>query len=81
MIDRLPDKTKAVFHKYANEGYTHKDNGAEIKISAGTSKWHLSEARKKLQALLKERKIIERKLYKQLRKYNMYINIIYILDQ
>lgn len=57
LIERLPEKTKEVFHKYAIEGYTHKDIGAALDISEGTSKWHLSEARKKLQVLLKERKI------------------------
>lgn len=57
LIERLPEKTKEVFHKYAIEGYTHKDIGEELNISEGTSKWHLSEARKKLQKLLKERKI------------------------
>ncbi len=57
LIDRLPEKTREVFHKYAIEGYTHKDIGADLNISEGTSKWHLSEARKKLQLLLRERKI------------------------
>lgn len=57
LMDRLPEKTREVFHKYAIEGYTHKDIGAEMNISEGTSKWHLSEARKKLQQLLFERKI------------------------
>ena len=57
LVDRLPNKTREVFHRYAIEGYTHKDIGEELNISTGTSKWHLSEARKKLQELLSERKI------------------------
>ncbi len=57
LIERLPEKTKEVFHKYAIEGYTHKDIGIAMNISEGTSKWHLSEARKKLQQILKARKI------------------------
>lgn len=57
LVNLLPDKTREVFHKYAIEGYTHKDIGIELGISDGTSKWHLSEARKKLQQLLSERKI------------------------
>ena len=57
LLELLPEKTREVFHKYAIEGYTHKDIGKEMQISEGTSKWHLSEARKKLQQLLKERKI------------------------
>lgn len=57
LVDLLPNKTRQVFHKYAIEGYTHKDIGEELQISIGTSKWHLSEARKKLQHLLSKRKI------------------------
>ena len=57
LVNLLPNKTRQVFHKYAIEGYTHKDIGEELEISIGTSKWHLSEARKKLQHLLSERKI------------------------
>ena len=57
LVNLLPNKTKQVFQKYAIEGYTHKDIGEELEISIGTSKWHLSEARKKLQHLLSERKI------------------------
>ncbi len=57
LVNLLPNKTKQVFHMYAIEGYTHKDIGVEMQISEGTSKWHLFEARKKLQQLLSERKI------------------------
>jgi len=57
LVNLLPNRTKEVFQKYAIEGYTHKDIGEELGMSSGTSKWHLSEARKKLQSLLKERKI------------------------
>lgn len=42
---------KDVFIKYAIEGYNHKEIGEELNISEGTSKWYLSEARKKLQTL------------------------------
>jgi len=37
-----------VFVLYAIDGYTHKEIGAQLNISEGTSKWHLSEARKNL---------------------------------
>lgn len=57
LIDLLPNKTMQVFRRYAIEGYTHKDIGNELGMSEGTSKWHLSEARKKLKELLKERNI------------------------
>ncbi|MBK9566651.1 MAG: RNA polymerase sigma factor [Saprospiraceae bacterium] len=43
---------KDVFVKYAIEGYNHKEIGEKLNISEGTSKWYLSEARKKLQLLI-----------------------------
>ncbi len=52
-IDTLSGSIKEVFVKYAIEGYSHKEIGEYLRISEGTSKWYLSEARKKLQALIK----------------------------
>ena len=57
LVKLLPFKTQKVFTMYAVEGYTHQDIGDQLSISVGTSKWHLSEARKKLRLLLKERNI------------------------
>lgn len=54
MVDTLPPATQRVFRLYAIEGYTHVEIAKEIDISVGTSKWHLSEARKKLKALIKQ---------------------------
>lgn len=51
MINDLPDATARVFKLYAIEGYNHKEIGELLKISEGTSKWHLSEARKKLKII------------------------------
>lgn len=51
-IKQLPPATHAVFVLYAIEGYTHKEIGIQLGISEGTSKWHLSEARKNLQKKL-----------------------------
>ena len=51
-IDRLPDATRRVFILYAIEGYKHHEIAEELGISTGTSKWHLSEARKKLKVYL-----------------------------
>lgn len=48
-IQQLPPATHAVFVLYAIEGFTHKEIGMQLGISEGTSKWHLSEARKTLQ--------------------------------
>ena len=49
LVKKLPPATHAVFVLYAVEGYNHREIAAHLKISEGTSKWHLSEARKILQ--------------------------------
>lgn len=49
LVRQLPPATHAVFVLYAIDGYTHKEIAAQLNISEGTSKWHLSEARKILQ--------------------------------
>ncbi|HEY1200265.1 MAG TPA: RNA polymerase sigma factor [Niastella sp.] len=52
LIKQLPPATHAVFVLYAIDGYTHKEIAGQLNISEGTSKWHLSEARKILQQKL-----------------------------
>jgi len=52
MIKQLPPATHAVFTLFAIEGYSHKEIAQQLGISEGTSKWHLSEARKTLQLKL-----------------------------
>lgn len=52
LIHKLPPATHAVFVLYAVEGYTHRQIAEQLNISEGTSKWHLSEARKSLQQQL-----------------------------
>lgn len=54
LVRSLPPATAAVFNLYAVEGYSHKEIGDMLNISAGTSKWHLSEARKRLQLKVNE---------------------------
>ncbi|MBX2924127.1 MAG: RNA polymerase sigma factor [Chitinophagaceae bacterium] len=53
LVRKLPPATQTVFNLYVIEGYTHKEIGIKMGISEGTSKWHLSEARKLLQKSLK----------------------------
>ncbi|MFT3702883.1 MAG: sigma-70 family RNA polymerase sigma factor [Agriterribacter sp.] len=53
LVRKLPPATQMVFNLYIIEGYTHKEIGAQMGISEGTSKWHLSEARRLLQKSLK----------------------------
>ena len=53
LIKKLPRATHAVFILYAVEGFNHREIGERLNISEGTSKWHLSEARKTLQQQLR----------------------------
>ena len=53
LAGNLPDATKEVFFLYAVEGYTHVEIAEMLNISTGTSKWHLSNARKKLKQLIR----------------------------
>lgn len=52
LIRQLPNATQTVFNLYVLEGYNHGEIAEILSISQGTSKWHLSEARKKLQILI-----------------------------
>ncbi len=54
MLEKLPKVTCTVFNLFAIEGYSHGQIAELLKISKGTSKWHVSEARKRLASLLKE---------------------------
>lgn len=61
LLDLLPEICKQVFNLYVIDGFTHKEIGSILGISDGTSKWHLSEARKRLQFMLEARGITEKK--------------------
>ena len=49
----LPKVTHDVFILFAIEGYKHEEIASVLGISVGTSKWHLSNARKKLRQYLR----------------------------
>lgn len=53
LLRKLPATTRAVFNLYVVEGYNHREIGELLEMSEGTSKWHLSEARKNLSKSLK----------------------------
>ena len=53
LVQQLSPATQTVFNLYVVEGYNHREIANLVGISEGTSKWHLSEARKQLQKLLK----------------------------
>ncbi len=57
LIRQLPTATQAVFNLYVIEGYNHKEIAQLLNISEGTSKWHLSEARKNLQQMIQSQEV------------------------
>jgi len=58
LIKQLPAATQVVFNLYTIEGFSHRDIGAMLGIGEGTSRWHLSEARKLIkQSLLAGKKL------------------------
>ncbi|MFT3982076.1 MAG: RNA polymerase sigma factor [Ferruginibacter sp.] len=52
LIAGLPAATATVFNMYVYEGYTHKEIAAVLGISDGTSKWHVSEAKRLLKTTI-----------------------------
>jgi RNA polymerase sigma-70 factor (ECF subfamily) len=57
ILRQLPPATNAVFNLFAIEGYSHKEIAQMMNISEGTSKWHMSEARKQLQKMIHTKRI------------------------
>lgn len=55
MIQALPPMSQKVFNLFAIDGYSHKEISEQLGVSEGTSKWHLSTARKQLQAMLRKK--------------------------
>jgi RNA polymerase sigma factor (sigma-70 family) len=58
-LQQLPAATRTVFSLFEIDGYKHQEIAEMLNISVGTSKWHLSEAKSRLQKLLKLRTQIE----------------------
>lgn len=48
VINQLPGATATVFKLFVYDGFTHKQVAELLSISEGTSKWHVSEAKKLL---------------------------------
>jgi len=57
LVQKLPPVSQKVFNLYIIDGYNHKEIAEQLGMSEGTSKWHLSSARKKLQEMM--RKLID----------------------
>jgi RNA polymerase sigma-70 factor (ECF subfamily) len=54
MVTDLPPATRVVFNLYVIEDFSHKQIAKQLNISEGTSKWHLSNARKLLKEKINE---------------------------
>jgi RNA polymerase sigma factor (sigma-70 family) len=52
IIRQLPAATGLVFNLSVVDGFSHREIGTLLGISEGTSRWHLSEARKQLKTLI-----------------------------
>ena len=52
LVKELPSTTAHVFNLYVIDGYAHKEIAELLTMSEGTSKWHLSTARKMLREKL-----------------------------
>lgn len=52
LLKTIPPISAQVFTLYVIDGYNHKEIGELLEISEGTSKWHLSTARKLLRSRL-----------------------------
>jgi len=55
MLHQLPSRSRVVFSLYAIDGYSHKEIAKRLEMSEGTSKWHVSKAREKLQLMINQR--------------------------
>jgi RNA polymerase sigma factor (sigma-70 family) len=49
LLRRLPPVTKQVFNLFALDGFSHAEISTMLGMSEGTSKWHVNNARQKLQ--------------------------------
>ncbi|HEY4062501.1 MAG TPA: RNA polymerase sigma factor [Puia sp.] len=52
IIRQLPAVTRLVFNLYVVDGYNHREIGVMLGISEGTSRWHMSEARRRLKIII-----------------------------
>lgn len=55
VIRLLPVATQLVFNLAVIEGCTHAEISKQLNITEGTSRWHLSEAKKQLRTVLNDR--------------------------
>ena len=51
-VHELPKNTGVVFNLFVIDGYKHEEIARILGIAAGTSKWHLNEARRMLKEMI-----------------------------
>ena len=54
LLRRLPPMSQKVFNLFAVDGFSHREIADLLGISEGTSKWHVSQARRQLQVWIAE---------------------------
>lgn len=52
LINKLPPMSKQVFNMYIIDGFTHKEIAEMLGFAEGTSKWHLSFSKQRLQEMI-----------------------------
>lgn len=52
LINKLPPMSKQVFNLYVIDGFSHKEIAQMLGFAEGTSKWHLSSSKQKLQEMI-----------------------------
>lgn len=52
LIRQLPVTTRLVFNLYGVDGFSHREIAEMLGISEGTSRWHLSDARRQLKLII-----------------------------
>ena len=62
LIKELPIATGQVFNMYVIDGYAHKEIAEILDIPEGTSKWHLSQAKKMLREKLEKIESINKRM-------------------
>lgn len=63
LLKTIPSISAHVFTLYVIDGYNHKEIGELLGITEGTSKWHLSTARKLLRERLEELEVMNQKRF------------------
>jgi RNA polymerase sigma-70 factor, ECF subfamily len=63
LVQQLPPATRIVFNLFIMEGFTHEQIAKQLGITAGTSKWHLNQARQLLKQGMEQLTRHENNLY------------------